>query len=900
MYDISITISVTDLHWEHARRNIILTERQNQKTRIYWIIVANNHDPEVPIPDSIISNPNVLLLEGFPFEQFANEHRPGSSSHAAATKLGLDNAVTRFFVQLDADFFVIYPNWISEVLRKMKQDDIGVWGASWHIKRFDKWRDFPSPHLSVFDLEKLDRRKLDFRPDFGAYFDYKSPPKFHRNWLFVEMLRWQIEANKKALQESKYEERAIRLRVGEKANFPLQKPMEQIYSPENLSELRSLVRKDALAIDHSQWIRDLDLYKFEPDRAKELVKSGRQLAEAFRDRYERKSTGPYEPSRRDLMRLSRAEIHASTLQRGIKEASLAIDDIEEKLKKGIWRDKFTKPFAMLLKKADKRYRDFFFNRYKIWAKRCEIAGSADTNIRIYKYCKENGVKVGMPKLSIGIEDYGFKYSWPILKQVRFILSIYLSQLVPIRFRLRPLKHPILTKQRFSDRALPDFRAIGWEEYFWNNEPFAVHIRTTSRRYNRPQSKVQEAWLNNFLEQAIGEKFTSRHKFDPILSSFEENQVEDKGKIARINEFAGEHTNFLQNDDANIDRLIDKYKEKRCFLVANGPSLTPEDLDKIKGEVSFACNKIYLLYGKTDWRPDFFFCEDSLVLRQNRDKIKDLTNVTKVLPRRLLNGDGFLPRYAPDGIYYDLNYPNWRRLNNPSDLFSLKPSEGLNAGGTVLYSMLQMAVIMGFSEIVILGFDRSFDMRKEDPAIRLNVEVGDYLSPQDVRLFITRSGYMDQSGRARRLGVIGSECLDYPGDFVWEKHEDSDVFYVYSRMALNKIRLEICDYHVKSLHVLDMYTDQPKWDVVQETFIPNFLLVSKGEQNHFAEAYRKPAETWSTPNPRTIDKAMDVAAKVAEARGCKIYNATRGRGLNNSFVFRELEDILSTDREKSAS
>ena len=37
--------------------------------------------------------------------------------------------------------------------------------------------------------------------------------------------------------------------------------------------------------------------------------------------------------------------------------------------------------------------------------------------------------------------------------------------------------------------------------------------------------------------------------------------------------------------------------QRCFIVGNGPSLTIEDLEKIKNEFCFAANRIYTLYDK---------------------------------------------------------------------------------------------------------------------------------------------------------------------------------------------------------------------------------------------------------------------------------------------------------------
>jgi len=41
---------------------------------------------------------------------------------------------------------------------------------------------------------------------------------------------------------------------------------------------------------------------------------------------------------------------------------------------------------------------------------------------------------------------------------------------------------------------------------------------------------------------------------------------------------------------------------RAFVVGNGPSLKPEQLNKLIPEVSFGVNRIHLIYDKTKWRP----------------------------------------------------------------------------------------------------------------------------------------------------------------------------------------------------------------------------------------------------------------------------------------------------------
>ena len=73
---------------------------------------------------------------------------------------------------------------------------------------------------------------------------------------------------------------------------------------------------------------------------------------------------------------------------------------------------------------------------------------------------------------------------------------------------------------------------------------------------------------------------------------------------------------------------DMYLNQKCFIVANGPSLTIEDLEVIcnKKIISFGMNRIYKLYDKTKWRPTFYITQDPhlirMTYRETIDAVKD--------------------------------------------------------------------------------------------------------------------------------------------------------------------------------------------------------------------------------------------------------------------------------------
>ncbi|WP_308211927.1 6-hydroxymethylpterin diphosphokinase MptE-like protein [Neobacillus cucumis] len=152
---------------------------------------------------------------------------------------------------------------------------------------------------------------------------------------------------------------------------------------------------------------------------------------------------------------------------------------------------------------------------------------------------------------------------------------------------------------------------------------------------------------------------------------------------------------LTKNNYKILRLKNKYKGKRCFIIGNGPSLKPEDLERLKGEFTFASNKIYKIFNKTTWRPTFYMVVDPIVLEENAKEINLVEaqkKFTLKVYKKLLNAD----------IYFNNNLYKDKR-----GTFSTKVMESLYSSGTVSYHMLQIAFYMGFSEVYLIGHDYNY-------------------------------------------------------------------------------------------------------------------------------------------------------------------------------------------------
>lgn len=137
------------------------------------------------------------------------------------------------------------------------------------------------------------------------------------------------------------------------------------------------------------------------------------------------------------------------------------------------------------------------------------------------------------------------------------------------------------------------------------------------------------------------------------------------------------------------------KGKRCFIVGNGPSLRSEDLRLLheRGEFTFACNSLIRLFEEIPFRPSFYFAQDNKIILDNKELINSYTG-TKFIKAH------YARRYHLPGVtYYNM------RLNPKG--FSKNIPLVVYSGQTVVYSMIQFAVYMGFSEIYLIGVDCNY-------------------------------------------------------------------------------------------------------------------------------------------------------------------------------------------------
>lgn len=164
----------------------------------------------------------------------------------------------------------------------------------------------------------------------------------------------------------------------------------------------------------------------------------------------------------------------------------------------------------------------------------------------------------------------------------------------------------------------------------------------------------------------------------------------------------------KNQYEQLKKFKNIHKGKRVFIIATAPSLRLEDVDKLKGEITFSMNTCYRLFDKTDWRPTYYAIFDKTVLERVEDDIKNIDfNCAFITDNMKYNGRN---------VYKVGLWNNWRanstieRILCPDNLIEKQLrisddiSEFVYAGTSVVHVIMQICFYMGFSEIYLYGAD----------------------------------------------------------------------------------------------------------------------------------------------------------------------------------------------------
>lgn len=185
--------------------------------------------------------------------------------------------------------------------------------------------------------------------------------------------------------------------------------------------------------------------------------------------------------------------------------------------------------------------------------------------------------------------------------------------------------------------------------------------------------------------------------------------------------------YLASKDAeNIRVWKDAFGGKRCWIIGNGPSLTVDDIEHLDKEITFASNRIYHLYDRTKWRPNFYVAFEPEFIKANMDTISHI----EVRDARFINNCGKQDMYETKDNYW-LNCTckfMLKKLTTENIEFSEDISLRVNDAYSVTYTILQLAFYMGFSEIYLLGVDHYKNNNQSESAHFYRDNKNEYKTP----------------------------------------------------------------------------------------------------------------------------------------------------------------------------
>jgi hypothetical protein len=207
-------------------------------------------------------------------------------------------------------------------------------------------------------------------------------------------------------------------------------------------------------------------------------------------------------------------------------------------------------------------------------------------------------------------------------------------------------------------------------------------------------------------------------------------------------------------------------KSRAFIIGNGPSLNGYYLDYIKGQPSFACNNIHLIYPQCEWRPTHYvrvewFPEGADINLWYRSVMLHLAGGTTC----------YLSGYFKDHAQEIRRFNNYHTIGNCGHN-GVDPGEWhlprlCTFGGSVLVAM-QAAVNAGYENLVLLGCDlfpghfhkdytkgiehwRDADDKANGILIRAHEIAHDYLGDRVINA--TPGGKLDMYRRANLIDLV---------------------------------------------------------------------------------------------------------------------------------------------------
>lgn len=164
--------------------------------------------------------------------------------------------------------------------------------------------------------------------------------------------------------------------------------------------------------------------------------------------------------------------------------------------------------------------------------------------------------------------------------------------------------------------------------------------------------------------------------------------------------------YSSGDQERIASLRNIHEKKRCFIIANGPSLAEMDLSFLKDEITIGCNGIYKKFQEWGFHTTYYMTAD---VNQAAIRSKELARLKGPIKLTALHTSTVLPIKNGFTYFYKAKHHAEQYAYEPPiyPQFSEDFASIVYHGYTIAYSMLQLAYHLGCNEVVVIGLDHDY-------------------------------------------------------------------------------------------------------------------------------------------------------------------------------------------------
>jgi hypothetical protein len=151
-------------------------------------------------------------------------------------------------------------------------------------------------------------------------------------------------------------------------------------------------------------------------------------------------------------------------------------------------------------------------------------------------------------------------------------------------------------------------------------------------------------------------------------------------------------------DESFMKFKNIHKGQRAFVLGNGPSLREISIPKIRDEITFCSNRIYLSFREWGFHFKYYAIQNPIIIDHWQQELAGLPeDLIKFFPdtdRSIFNSE--------NSFFLKFNFPKTDAENVVTD-----EPKVFTYGKSVTYLLLQLAVFMGCDPIVMVGMDHEW-------------------------------------------------------------------------------------------------------------------------------------------------------------------------------------------------